>query len=88
MISPLEFPTAQHREVADLAANFFSSQGSVDTVLVVNSCARGRAVAGSDLDMAVLIVPTDTASGTSVVRRRDRAGKMGVFMRGVARALV
>jgi hypothetical protein len=30
----------------------------VDTIVVVNSCARGWAVAGSDLDMAVLITPT------------------------------
>src|SRR5262245_58034371 len=58
MISPLKFPTALHQEVADLARNFFSSHASVDTILVVNSCARGRAVAGSDLDMAVLILPT------------------------------
>ena len=58
MSSPLRFPTALHREVADLARNFFSSHASVDTILVVNSCARGRAVAGSDLDMAVLIIPT------------------------------
>jgi len=58
MISPLRFPTALHREVADLARDFFSAQAHVDTILVVNSCARGRAVAGSDLDMAVLITPT------------------------------
>jgi len=58
MMSPLGFPTALHREVADLAGNFLSSHASVDTILVVNSCALGRAVAGSDLDMAVLIKPT------------------------------
>ena len=58
MTSPLRFPTALHREVAELARDFFSSHGRVDTILVVNSCARGRAVAGSDLDMAVLLTPT------------------------------
>jgi predicted nucleotidyltransferase len=58
MISRLTFPTELHREVAELAGQFFSAQAHVDTVLVVNSCARGRAVAGSDLDMAVLITPT------------------------------
>jgi hypothetical protein len=58
MNSPLRFPTALHEEVAELARNFFSAHPSVDTILVVNSCARGRAVAGSDLDMAVLITPT------------------------------
>jgi predicted nucleotidyltransferase len=58
MISPLRFPTELHREVADLARDFFAAHAQVDTILVVNSCARGRAVAGSDLDMAVLIKPT------------------------------
>jgi hypothetical protein len=58
MISPLRFPTPLHREVAELARIFFSSHVHVDTVLVVNSCARGGAVAGSDLDMAVLLTPT------------------------------
>ena len=55
MISPLRFPTELHREVAELAGEFFSAHTHVDTILVVNSCARGRAVAGSDLDLAVLI---------------------------------
>ena len=58
MISPFKFPTPLHREVAELARDFFSAHAQVDTILVVNSCARGRAVAGSDLDLAVLIMPT------------------------------
>src|SRR5258705_12392239 len=58
IISPLKVPTELHREVAELAGDFFSAHASVDTILVVNSCARGRAVAGSDLDLAVLIMPT------------------------------
>ena len=57
MISRLRFPTELHREVAELAGDFFSAHAHVDTILVVNSCARGRAVAGSDLDLAVLITP-------------------------------
>jgi hypothetical protein len=64
MISPLRFPTELHREVAELAGDFFLAQASFDTFLVVNSCARGRAVAGSDLDLAVLINPT--AAGQEV----------------------
>ena len=55
MISPLRFPTETHQEVAELAGQFFSAHAHVDTVLVVNSCARGCGVAGSDLDLAVLI---------------------------------
>ena len=57
MTVSLRFPTELHRRVADLAADFFSAQAHVDTILVVNSCARDQAVAGSDLDMAVLITP-------------------------------
>src|SRR5437867_2766011 len=61
MISPLRFPTELHREVAELAGDFFSAHASVDTILVVNSCARGRAVTGSDLDLAVLMMPTEAS---------------------------
>ncbi len=57
MISRLTFPTELHREVAELAGDFFSAYSQVDTILVVNSCARGWAVAGSDLDLAVLVMP-------------------------------
>jgi hypothetical protein len=55
MISALRFPTELHRELAELAGDFFSAHAQVDTILVVNSCARGCAIAGSDLDLAVLI---------------------------------
>jgi len=57
MICLLRFPTELHRKVSELAKDFFSAHAHVDTILVVNSCARGRAVAGSDLDLAVLITP-------------------------------
>jgi hypothetical protein len=65
MNSPLRFPTELHREVAELAKEFFSAHAHVDTILVVNSCARGRALPGSDLDMAVLIRP---AAGSQAVQ--------------------
>jgi hypothetical protein len=55
MNSPHKFPTELHREVAELAGDFFSAHPQVDTILVVNSCARGQAVAGSDVDLAVLL---------------------------------
>jgi len=60
MTSRLKFPTDLHRDVAELAGQFFSTHTQVDTVLVVNSCARGRAVPGSDLDLAVLILPASS----------------------------
>jgi predicted nucleotidyltransferase len=57
----LQFPTAQHAQAAEMAAQFFAPLPQVDTVLVVNSCARGQATAESDLDMAILVQP-DTPS--------------------------
>lgn len=60
MPSP-RFPTALHQQLARLAAGLFKTSAHVDTVLVVNSCARGQAVPESDLDLAVLATPDATA---------------------------
>ena len=49
------FPTADHAEAARLVADFSSRFDNVDTILVVNSCARGQAIAESDQDMAILM---------------------------------
>jgi len=54
------FPTSLHRQAAEAIRDFFVSRAEVDTVLLVNSCARGRAVPGSDLDLAVLVTPAVT----------------------------
>lgn len=57
MLPLLKFPTPTHEQAAEAAYTFFISQPAVDTVLVVNSCARGQAIPESDLDMAVLVLP-------------------------------
>lgn len=62
----LKFPTLLHQQAAEAACRFFQPQPAVDTVLVVNSCARGQAVPESDLDMAVLVKPE--APGEEVAR--------------------
>jgi predicted nucleotidyltransferase len=56
------FPTALHREAANVVKSYFSPISAVDTVLIVNSCARGQAVAESDLDLAILVKPLTTAA--------------------------
>ncbi len=53
----LKFPTQYHGEVATSVAEYADRLDGVDTVLVVNSCARGQAVPESDLDMAILMIP-------------------------------
>ena len=65
MISPLEFPTKLHRAAAEAVVEYFQNVSAVDTVLVVNSCARGQGVAESDLDLAILVKP-----GTSKHERK------------------
>jgi predicted nucleotidyltransferase len=49
------FPTQTHEKVADLFAGFCKNRESVDTVMVVNSCARAKAAPQSDLDIATLV---------------------------------
>lgn len=51
------FPTRLHKEAAAAISAHFLGSTKVDTVLLVNSCARGQAVADSDLDLAILVTP-------------------------------
>jgi hypothetical protein len=68
----LGFPTALHEEVAWLSHGFLVRCSSVDTVLVVNSCARGCAVPESDLDLAALTTSTTDAGELSSLEARWR----------------
>jgi predicted nucleotidyltransferase len=54
------FPTKLHQHTAELTRDYFLAIPCVDTVLIVNSCARGRAVPESDLDFAILAKPDTT----------------------------
>lgn len=54
MTSKPVFPTKLHQDMAELIRDYFLAVPGVDTVLVVNSCARGQAVPESDLDFAIL----------------------------------
>jgi hypothetical protein len=51
------YPTPEHQAAADAITEFFSTRFQVDAVLVVNSCARGKATRDSCLDMNVLVQP-------------------------------
>ena len=60
MIFKPRFPTTLHQDTAELVRDYFLTIPNVDTVLVVNSCARGQAVPESDLDFAILVNPGTT----------------------------
>ncbi|MEM7113216.1 MAG: hypothetical protein AAF614_12345 [Chloroflexota bacterium] len=56
------FPTPLHRDVCDIILSFFGERPEVDSILLLNSCARGHATPQSDLDVAVLSAPNLTSS--------------------------
>ncbi len=55
-----KFPTKLHQDVAELIRDYFLAVPGIDTILVVNSCARGQAMPESDLDFAILTRPNTT----------------------------
>lgn len=84
-----KYPTRQHRQAVQAITRFFSEQDSFETVLLVNSCARGKATADSCLDINVLARPEVLAANraalegaweefyrsSDVFRQLERAGK-------------
>jgi predicted nucleotidyltransferase len=52
------FPTALHKEATEVIKAFFLKQQNIDTILLVNSMARGKASPESDIDIAVLASQT------------------------------
>ena len=67
------FPTALHEEAAVIVCDYLRPMPAVDSVLIVNSCARGQAVPESDLDFAILVKPRSTAMQISNIESEWRA---------------
>lgn len=67
------FPTQLHQDIAELARDYFRAIPNVDTVLIVNSCARGHATPDSDLDVAVLVRPEATSAEIAGIEAAWRA---------------
>jgi predicted nucleotidyltransferase len=51
------YPTLEHQRAAEVITNYFVQNYSIDAVLLVNSCARGKATRDSCLDIVVLAQP-------------------------------
>jgi predicted nucleotidyltransferase len=51
------YPTPEHETAAETITAFFATNYSIDAVLLVNSCARGKATRDSCLDIVVLANP-------------------------------
>lgn len=51
------YPTPAHAAAAQAAVEFLGADARVETVLLTNSCARGKASKDSCLDLAALVRP-------------------------------
>lgn len=51
------YPSLQHGNAADAITRFFSANYNIDAVVLVNSCARGKASRDSCLDINILAKP-------------------------------
>jgi predicted nucleotidyltransferase len=56
------YPTLEHQAAADAIVEYFVSNYKIDAVLLVNSCARGKATRDSCLDIIVLVKPESSRS--------------------------
>ena len=51
------YPTPQHATSAEAITRFFTSNYEIEAVLLINSCARGKATRDSCLDINILVKP-------------------------------
>ncbi len=51
------YPTPEHQRAAEVITEYFVKNYSIDAVLLVNSCARGKATRDSCLDIVTLAQP-------------------------------
>jgi len=56
------YPTPEHQKAAKAITEYFVSNFKIDAVLLVNSCARGRATRDSCLDIIMLVKPDESRS--------------------------
>src|SRR5512138_2795038 len=56
------YPTPEHRTAAETIVEHFVSSYKIDAVLLVNSCARGKATRDSCLDIVMLAKPEPSRS--------------------------
>jgi predicted nucleotidyltransferase len=82
MIPHPTFPTTLHQQAAEGIVEFFRDKPQTDAVLLVNSCARGKATPESDVDIAVLVKPTLSVADKAALEQqwRDYYGTQSVFL--------
>jgi predicted nucleotidyltransferase len=79
------YPTPAHQRAARAITGFFSEQDDTDAVLLVNSCARGKATPDSCLDMQVIVPPEAVPRVDADFRRFVAESEEVVALLGVGR---
>ncbi|MEP6748132.1 MAG: nucleotidyltransferase domain-containing protein [Bacteroidota bacterium] len=64
------FPTDLHRLSIEVIRDYFLQQQYIDTILLVNSIARGKATPESDIDIAVLVTQTTDYAKIKILEDR------------------
>lgn len=67
MLLQASYPTPEHQAAADVITDFFVSNYKIDAILLVNSCARGKATRDSCLDIVMLAKPDFSRSQLKVL---------------------
>ena len=67
MLLHAKYPTSEHQTAAEVIVEHFVSNYKIDAVLLVNSCARGKATRDSCLDIVVLAKPDVSRSSLSAM---------------------
>jgi predicted nucleotidyltransferase len=57
MKAEAQFPSIEHEQAAEATTEFFSSSPDVEAVILVGSCARGKASSDTCLDITILVAP-------------------------------
>jgi len=58
MENKVKYPTIEHERASEAIVAFFSTFSEVEAVMLVGSCARGKASRDSCLDITILVSPT------------------------------
>lgn len=64
------YPTAHHRCAAEAVVELLGRRAQTEAIVLVNSCARGKATPNSCLDIAVLVRPEVLAEEQGCLERQ------------------
>jgi len=79
ILHPAVYPTPEHERAAQAIVDFFSARPEVETVILVGSCARGRATRDSCLDVRILACPEVLSHAALEQRWKNFYATAGVF---------